>query len=364
MLAGIALLAVSHPVDGAAHVVMGTTSLHLRIAQADIVLRGKVVDPDARFVSADGRTRRELVRIEVLEVLKGAPGAETIRFAQDGHEPARYRRGQEALFFLAPIGKSRELRALAVAGGPTHYSSQEHDEVFALDGAQAARAEVLLSATRQLIASESADTGARRIALIRQATLSQLMSGDPQLAGSGLASLVLSPQAALVSRADLPRLDALLGDPTTSIGLRAGLLSELERRGLVSGPARWRQLLERAPAADLPAAMRAASGHPSPPVRDFLLGVLESPESRVDHAAEAAIALGGVSHGSSDPVVVEALLAALARDEPRLRHAAIRALGQIATPVSIEGLRSVAAEHGDPATRRRAAAEVRARTIR
>lgn len=357
ILAGIGLLAGAGAPDATAHVVMGTKSLHLRIVETDLVLRAKVVDPDAEFVSTDGRSRRELVEIEVLEVLKGKAGAQRIRFAQDGHEPARYRGGQQALFFLAAIERSRELRALAVEGGPSHYSSQEHDEVFSLDGPQA---EVLLSATRQLIASESAETTARRVALIREATLAQLTSGDSQLGASGLASLVLSPQAALVTRADLPRLEKLLADPEASIGLRAGLLSELERRGLVAGPEQWRQLLESASPADLPAAMRAAGGHPSPTVRAFLLGVLESPESSAENAAEAAIALGG----TSDPSVIKALLGALEHGGPRLRHAAIRALGQIDTPQSIEGLRTAAAGHADPATRRRAAAEVRSRSLR
>jgi hypothetical protein len=336
------------------HIIMGTRSLHLRVAEADLIVRARVVDPDAVFVSRDGATRRELVEIEVLEVLKGdaADGAR-IRFAQDGHEVARYRAGQHALFFLEPIASSRELRALAVPGGPTHVSSQEHDELFLIDPAKST---VLLAATKDLIASERTATGTERVALIRRATLALLTSDDPSLAASALASLVLAPDSAvLLTTADMPRLEQRLSDPMVSIGFRAGLLAELERRGLVTGPERWVALLDGATPKELPTAIRAVGTHPHEPVKLRLIALLANPDSPSAVATEAAIALGAFR----DEAAVKALADALAKGERPLRNAAIRGLGRNATPASQQVLEHAAESHPDPATRNRARAEIR-----
>jgi hypothetical protein len=335
------------------HIIMGTRSLHLRVAEADLIVRARVVNPDALFVSADGATRRELVEIEVLEILKGdANDATRIRFAQDGHEVARYRAGQQALFFLEPIAESRELRALAVPGGPTHVSSQEHDELFLIDPAKST---VLLAATKDLVKSERAATGTERVALIRRATLALLTSNDPSLAASALASLVLAPDAALLTTADMPRLEKRLSDPMVSIGFRVGLLAELERRGLVKGPDRWVALLDGASPKELPTAIRAVGMHPYAPVEERLIALLGNPDSPTAVATEAAIALGEFRNEAA----VKALADALAKGEPRLRNAAIRGLGRNATPASQQVLEHAAESHPDPATRNRARAELR-----
>lgn len=338
--------------DAAAHVIMGTKSLHLRVVEADLVAHVRILDPQALFVSADGHSKRQLVEVQILEILKGKSGAQKLLVAQDGHEVAAYSVGHQALFFLEPIERSRELRALAVPGGPTHVSSQEHDERFLTDGPQG---EVLLSATRALVASESAATSEARVALIRRATLELLTSGDTQLATSALASLVLAPHAALLTPADVPRLEKLLADSAISIGLRAGLLAELERRGLVEGPGRWLAILQNARPAELARAIRAASTHPSEPVTAFLLDLLESPGGTPEIKAEAAVALGA----SRNPAVVGALVEALENGEPRLRNGAIRGLGQIGGDEARQALERASRTHRDPGTRNRAQAEIR-----
>jgi hypothetical protein len=340
-----------------AHVIMGTKSLHLRVVEADTIVRARVVDPDAEFVSADGRTRRQLIEIQILESLEGTAGAERIRFAQDGHDVARYLAGQEALFFLNPISKSRELASLAVPGGPTHVSSQEHDERFLIEGPAGA---TLLQATRNLVASESAASVDERLRLIQQATLDLLTSGDAALGTAALASLVLSPDAALVTRPDLPRLEKVLADPTVSVGFRAGLIAELERRGLVDGPERWSALLRDAMPEQRPMAIRASAAHASEPVKLYWLAQLEDPAARTEVKTEAAIAIGG----SRDARAVGALTAALESDEPRVRNAAIRGLGRVGSPEGRQALELAARTHADPATRKRAMAEVRARETR
>ncbi len=336
----------------AAHIVMGTKSLHLRVVEADVIVRGRVVDPAAVFVSVDGRTRRQVIEIEVLETLKGNAGSERIRFAQDGHEVARYRGDQEALFFLDPIANSRELSALAVPGGPTHVSGQEHDEEFVLEGAKGA---LLLQATRDLAASEVATARNERVRLIQRATMDLLTSGDADLGGAALASLVLTPDAALVTREDLPRLEEVLIDRDLSVGFRAGLIAELERRGLVDGPERWLALLRNATPAQRPTAIRATAAHPSEPIVAFWLALLADPQTGTGVKTEVAIALGG----SNDPRAVGALATALGSDEPRLRNAAIRGLGRVGSAEARQAIEHAARTHPDPATRKRALAETR-----
>ena len=324
IVVGLMLFCVGLP--GSAHVIMGSKSLPLRIAEADLVVRGRIVDPDAVFVSEAGQTRRRLVEVEVLEALKGKTASERLRIAQDGHDVPRYRVGDEALFFLTAIGKSRELRALAVPGGPAFVSSQEHEDRFLIEPPHGA---TLLSAARTLATSETLPTVSERIAAIRTATLDLLTSGDARLGATALASLVLSPDAAFVAAEDLPRLEAFLADASVSIGLRAGVLAELERRELLEGPAHWRALLDQAGPEDLATAIRAAGAHPSEPVRTFLLARLTSPDEQSEIAAEAAIALGAWRDPSLVPVLAEALERARAREDRRLEGAVIRGLRRI-----------------------------------
>jgi len=340
-----------------AHIVMGTRSLHLLVAEADVVVRARVIDPEFVFISKDGSTMRQLIEIKVLEELKGRTGKETLRFAQDGHDVARYAAGQEALFFLRPIAKSRELHALAVSGGPSYVSSQEHTELFLVEGEYGP---ALLSAARKLARSELAATTSERIALLRAATLELLTSGDPELGASGLASLVLTPQAALITAADLPQLEELIANRDVSVGLRAGLIAELERRGFIDGEAHWLALLEGAAPTDLPTAIRAAGAHSSAAVNAYLLRVLEDPKTRTEIAAECAIALGA----SHDVAAVGALTEALVEGEPRLRNAAIRGLGQIHGAEARKALEQAAQSHPDSTTRKRARAELRSATVR
>ncbi|MFK7894438.1 MAG: HEAT repeat domain-containing protein [Myxococcota bacterium] len=334
----------------AAHIVMGTKSLHLRVAEAELIVRGRVLEPRERFALDGGATRRSLVAVEVLEVIKGETAVPRLRFAQDGHAVAEYGKGDEALFFLRPIEKSRELRALAVPGGPTHVSGQEHDDAFVL--AEPTRS-VVLSATRAFAASERAEATDERIALIRGATLDLLVSRDDQLASAALSSLVMAPSAEWVTAEDLPRILERLADPSASVGFRAGLIDELERRGLLPGDAERRSMLEQAEGRQLSAAIRAVAMRQGPAVSEFLRGCLgEGAAVSPEVAAEAAMALGH----SSDPKAVALLAGTLGSPEPRVRNAAIRGLSLLGSGEAAKVLREAAEKHPDPATQRRAKA--------
>lgn len=336
--------------SASAHVVMGTKSLHLRVAEAELIVLGRVVNPAYRFIADEGRLQRSLVEIDVLEAFKGESGEDRLRFAQDGHAVAEYAAGDTALFFLKPIARSRELRALVLPGGPSHFSGQEHDEEFLVE---ANSGSVLLSATRAFAASERAETTEERLALIRGATLDLLTSNDDQLASAALSSLVMAPNADWVTKADLPRLRKKLSDPTASIGLRAGLIAELDRRGLLIGDEERSRLLNQASPASLPAAIRALATRPSAAITSFLLDrLLNNPETTDEVAVEAAIALGN----AKDPRAAAALGRVLAREEVRVRNAAIRGLRNLGTEEARGVLQDAAETHPDRSTRRRAKA--------
>lgn len=349
----LSVVALAATTDARAHVVMGAKSLHLRVAEASIVLRGRVSDPDAMYVASDGKTRRALVVVDVLETLKGDPGGESVRIAQDGHAVATYQTGDVALFFLKPIGRSLELRSLAVPGGATHVSGQEHDEAFVIEGPGGA---TLLAATRAFVASEKTESADERVALIRAATLDLLTSGDDRLATAALASLVLAPEAEWITPDDLPRLHSTIADASNSIGLRAGLIDELERRGLVAGDLERLALLRSAAPGELPSAIRALAPKSGPRVLDFLLELVAlDSDASPTAVAEAAIALGA----SRDPRVLAPLSDAAMRPEQRVRNAVIRGLGLSDEARAAQLLSEISSSHPDPGTRKRAAAELR-----
>lgn len=339
---------------GTAHVVMGIRGLPLRVADSDLIVRGEILDPARIFVLPDGRTRRRLVEARILETLKGQATRETIRLVQEGHEGPRYRKGEEVLLFLEDLARSRELAVLAtpMPGGPTYQSTQESDEHFLLSP-PGDTTEVLLSAVRDLIRSEQTIPGEARLGLVRRATLALLGSHDAQLGSSALASLVIAQESELIRMQDLPRIERILADPDVSMGVRAGLLAEIERRGLVESASHWQALFEAAPADALRVVIRAAGSHPGEAVDKRLKGLVAGAETEI--AAEAAIALGRPGNVAA----VGALAVALETGEARLRWAAIRGLTRIGEREALAVLERAATGHPDPGTQRRARAASR-----
>jgi hypothetical protein len=309
------------------------------------VLRARIVGP-----ADDPAGARPSLEAEVLEALKGGHPGPRLRFVQHGHGVAPFAPGEETLLFLREIARSRELDALGRAGAYEWVSLQEHDEAYrlALD-----TRDVVLAAVRAYAAAPAEP--AARLAALRAATLGLLRSGDPRLAASALRDLVLAPELPLLRADDLAVLGPVLDDPHTSMGVRVGLLAELDRRKLVDAPPRWLRLLSAA--ADTPhrvSAIRAAAASPDARVRARLVELLADPDERV--AAAAASALGA----RSDPAETKALARTLAHaPSSTVRFAAIRALGRSGAPEAARALESAARSHPDPETRRRAAAELR-----
>jgi hypothetical protein len=321
----LALALMAAPVRG--HIVYGTANLRQQIAEADVVARARIVDAAGAVVLEDPPLRRPVVDAALLEVLKGNVESGPVRFAQHGHGVAEFVDGEEVLLFLRRIERSAELDDPRLAAAVRYVSLQEHDARYPLGGGSGER---FVAAARAYIAIEAIRDPAARLGAQRQLTLELLLSDEPRLALAALQDLVLHGDVELVTR---------------------GLLAELQRRGLVEGPALWVALLRGTRGADLASALRAAGAHPSPGVTAELIRILEGGDATA--ARVAAVALGTPGN-----VAATAPLArALESDDARLRMAAIRGLGRIATPAAREILESAAASHPDAETRRRARAE-------
>jgi len=335
-----------------------TRTLRSLVADADLVLRVRIVStPGPTRSSPVGSTtvRRPEVEADVLETLKGAEriDAPRVRFVQHGHGVVSFAPGDETLLFLQDITRNRELAALARSGEHAWVSPQEAGDEYPLD---ATTRQPLLDAVRAYVATGSIGDPAARTDLLRRATVGLLATGDARLGASALRDCARTPDLPLLTREDVPALTAVLDDPSASMGLRAGLLAELERRGLVDGAPRWLALLSgEAATPDRLTAVRAAGRAPGAVVRARLVELLDDPDPHV--AAAACFALGT----PGDATAIAPLSAALTHEQAPVRSAAIRALGQIGTPEARSTLAAAARSHPDPATRRRAGAELHKR---
>ena len=321
------------------------------MAESDLVVRARAIGLDTS-VALDGQeeTQRSILRVKVLEVVKGPRVVDKeLRFAQHGHGVAGYLPGEEALFFLRHLSKSRELRTLGSTGELEWYSTQEHDDDYVLlpEGRRAT-----LEAARTYAAIEKMPA-AKRPRALRRVTLKLLASRDLRLETSALRDLALASNAPLVIEEDIPALVEVIHDPQTSVGVRVGLLAELERRRLLEGDPHWVRLLRTTTGTDRLAAILAAGRHPSPAVNAELAKTLTGPDRAASSAA--AVALGSPGNTAA----VDPLSKAVLSEDTRVAMAAIRGLGAIGTAEARVALASAAASHPDASVRRRAQAELR-----
>jgi hypothetical protein len=251
--------------------------------------------------------------------------------------------------FLKRIERSPELGGSAVASRIHWVSEQEAGTRFALN----ARVRADLVAAVRAYTQVAALAPEARPEAMHRITLELLASPHRMLSSSALRDLVMAGDASLLSARDLPVLEPLLDSPATSIGIRIGLLVELERRGLVDGPARWAELLRTTTGRDRITAVRASAAHPSEPVTAELRTLLANEDYQLVSAA--AVALGTPGNDAA----VAPLAKLLASDDSRVRMSAIRGLGRVATPRAQQVLVKTARAHPDASTRRRAGAEVR-----
>jgi hypothetical protein len=336
-----------------AHVYAAKT-LHGLVAESDLVLRARInaVDPGPLRSTEPTGISRPAVAATVLEVLKGELDGPLVRFVQHGHGVARFEPGEDTLLFLVRIERNRELAVLGQTGAFEWVSLQEHSDEYSVEAPTRDR---LLAAVRGYVEAGAAASPAESVPALRRATLELLESGDAKLAACALRDLAAAPGVPLITKADLPALLAIEGDPQVSMGVRIALLAELERRGLVTGAPHWKALLSGSiPTPDRVTAIRAAGVSGGPTARAQLIALLADPDERV--AAAAAAALGAPNNSDA----VAPLAATLSSHESAsVRLAAIRGLGRIDSPGARDALSHAAESHSDPATQRRAIAELR-----
>ncbi len=351
LLAGLAAGLVCALVTQA-HITAGARPLRGLVAEAELVLRVQVTGTQAVPArSTDGPSRaRPEVRARVLAVLEGAYEAPEIRFVQHGHGVAPFEPGREYLALLVPVSGSRELDELDGPSGPRWVSIQEHDEAHPLD--EESGGEALLAATRAYVAAFGTPSPEERQRQLRAAGLTLLRSGNDRLAAQAVMDLAVSPAPGWLTKAELPTATEVLDAPNTSMGVRAGLLHELERRQLLDGLPRWLDWLSDAtPSRDRVTAIRAAGRDSRPPIRKRLEALVTDPDEHVAAAAAAALGRPGDATG------VPPLVAALQSPSARVRQAAVRGLGRTGTPQAAAALEQAGEQHPDRSTRRLARAE-------
>ena len=332
-----------------AHVVYGTTTLRMLTLQSDQVARVRILDPDSEIVLEEPFVRETILVAEVLESLKGDVAEGPLRFAQHGHGTPKYEKDEEVVLFLQRIERNRELAGSPVAGHVSWVSVQEAAAKFPVDDAT----RVDFSAAIRSYAALEELSPEQQQDVLRRITVDLLASHDPRLASSAVRDVALMGGTALFTSEDVLVLGPMIDSAYVSIGVRVGLLAELERAGLVEGPPRWARLLGETSGRDRFTVVRAVSAHPSPAVTQQLVALLASDDPLL--VSTAAVSLGVPGNDEA----VAPLSKLLDSDSSRVRMSAIRGLGRIGTPSAQKALKKAAASHADPETRRRADAELR-----
>ncbi len=336
--------------EALAHVVYGTRTFYQMTVESDLVVRGRITEGEGLVVIDKPPLHREVVTAQVLEVLRGDVAVgQSVTFAQHGHGHAGYADGEEALLFLEKITRSPELSRTGL-GERVHWVSRQEPQDRVTLTPQTR--DEFVGAVKAYAALAGLASPRERIEGLRRVTVRLLGSAEPRIAASAVRDLVLAANLPIVTAADVPLLDRLIDDPQTAIATRIALLAELERRGLVSGPPRWARLLRQTPPGDLLQLVRAVGAHPSDAATEELVRILQSGDAEL--AAAAAVSLGVPGNERA----VEPLTGALKSESERVRMGAIRGLGGIGTKAARQALEQAATAHPDPATRRRARAEV------
>jgi hypothetical protein len=342
----LATIMASAPYLAAAQGRAGPASLRQLTQEADAVVRARVTLATATL-EAGGRVY-PVVHADVLGTLKGgaAPGA--LVFANVGPGAASFTDGEEVLLFLQYLERTAELAAtplrdrLRYAGIPN-----AGEKIVLTDDVRTAFSD----AVRGYTALDTLPDPETRGDALRKLTLEILTSGHPLLVTSTMRDFAPGGDVAALRLADLPAMVPLIESPRVPIGTRIALVAELERRGLIFGPARWVRLLRTSQGSDLLAAIRAVGEHPSAGVAAYLVRLLTQPDLEIATAAATALGVPG------NLEAVHPLAASLGRDDAALRLAALHSLARIGTQGARQALELVAAKHPDVVLRQRAEIE-------
>jgi hypothetical protein len=339
VVTGLLLAAASSRAQGVA----GPVSLRRMTADADAVVRARITVAGSTIEAAG--YSYPVVHAEVLENLKGPAAPGTLIFALVGNGAAAFVPGDDVLVFLQDIERVAALAASPLQTRLRYVAIPNAGEKVLVTPAEGA---ALMQAVRRYAALERIPDPEGRAEALRLLTLELLKSGTPTMVATVMRDFAPGNDAAALTLADLPALVPTMEDPRVPIGTRIALVVELERRGLIFGPARWVRLLRTSRGTDLLAVVRAAGEHPSTGVNAHLVPLLGHRDLAIATAAATALGIPG------NVEVVRALATSLGRDDVALRLAALRSLGRIGTQSARQALELAAARHPDLATRQRA----------
>lgn len=334
------------PGPGSAQSAGGPASLRQLTGDADAVVRARITTANASLEA--GGARYPVVHADVLETLKGAAAPGTLVVGNLGAGAATYVDGEDVLLFLQHLDRHAELAATPLQAQLRYVVVPNAGEKVAFT---AAERPALTAAVRSYASIETIQDPEARDEALRKFTLEILKSGEPRLVASVMRDFTPGGDAAALTLADLPALVPLIESPRVPIGARIAMVSELERRGLIFGPARWVRLLRTSHGRDLLAVINAVGEHPSAGVNAQLMPLLDESDLSVSTAAAAALGVPG------NVEAVRPLVTSLGRKDTPLRLAALRSLGRIATQSARQALEFAAAQHPDADIRRLADGE-------
>lgn len=318
-------------------------SLRKLTLDADGIVQARILAAHATIEA--GGTSYPMVHAEVLATLKGAIAPGNVAFANVGPGSADFADGDEVLLFLRQIDRVPSLASTSLSTRLRWAAIPNAGETLVLtDRTRAA----LLDAVHGYVALDAIQDPDMRGDALRALTLRLLQSGNPVLVTSVLRDLAPGGDAGALTLADLPAMVPLIESSRVPIGTRIALVAELERRGLVFGPARWVRLLRTSQGSDLLAVIRAVGEHPSAGVNAQLMELLRDRDLAIVTAAATSLGVPG------NVDAVRPLAATLGRADTTLRHAVIRALERVGTQSARQALEAIAARHPDSELRRRA----------
>ncbi len=324
----------------------GAASLRILTQDADAVVAARIVAGRAE-VDAGG-VAYPVVHADVQTPLKGAATPGPLVFANVGAGIVGYADGEEVLLFLRHVERVAELAATPLQHQLRYVVMPNAGEKLVLTPWGRAP---LLDAVRRYAAVQTIQDPEVRGEAIRSLTLDLLKSGDPVLIASVMRDFEPGGDAAALTLADLPAMVPLIESPRVPIGTRIAVVAELERRGLVFGPARWVRLLRTSQGPDLLAVIRAVGQHPSAGVTGQLVPLLHERDLAVATAAASSLGVPG------NVDAVRPLAAALARRDWTLRRTILTSLTRIGTQSARQAIELVAARHPDAELRARAETE-------
>lgn len=340
----LAFLVLGSPAAPAA--AQGPASLRQLIGDADTVVAARVAVPHSELES--GGRLYPVVHVEVVSTLKGNAAPGPLAFANVGTGATGFVAGEEVLLFLRHIERVAELAATSLQARLRYVVISNAGERIVLTPASRP---VLTDAVRRYAVLEGIPDFETRGEALRALTLELLKSGNPVLIASVMRDFAPGGDASALTLADLPAMVPLIENDRTPIGTRIAIVAELERRGLVFGPARWVRLLRTSEGADLLAVIRAVGEHPSAGVNAHLIPLLNDRDLAIATAAATSLGIPG------NVEAVRPLTACLARYDEPLRYAALRSLARIGTQSARQAIELIAARHPDANLRIRAETE-------